>query len=325
MTSSIDAAAGLGQKTPEESSCPDDHIPELQIRVFGGFDACLDGVPIDSAYSRQRRVQALMSILALNPGQELYSDYLADSIWPLSTLDKKRHCFYNLWYISTRAVYRGKREDNPYFERRQRTCRLLESHLHTDVQDVERACEDLMQRDLDPAGAMEAYRRLQVAYRGDLLPGETENPIIIRARSDWRDRVSGALSAATQSMMERGDDRTALWLATAACRVNGTREDVVRLRMELFSRMGMQAYAVRAYTELEDALKDQVGVAPSPQSVQMMRQVVDASGLGLTYQPRKSRRRGYAYPNERVGKAGKADFAAGEVLPVQVDLPVGPM
>ena len=36
------------------------------------FDVTLDGSPIDSVYSRQRRIQALMSILALNLGQELF-------------------------------------------------------------------------------------------------------------------------------------------------------------------------------------------------------------------------------------------------------------
>lgn len=327
MTSSLDAAAGLEQETPEELSCPDSkrHIPTLEIRVFGGFDARLDGVPVDSSYSRQRRVQALLGILALNHGQELYSDYVADSIWPRSTVDKKRHCFYNLWYIATHAVYQGKRADNPYFERRQWTCRLLDTHLHTDVEEVERACDDLMCGDLDPTSALEAYRRLQAAYRGDLLPGETENPIIIRARTEWRERVSGALSAAAQAMMDRGEERTALWMATVASRLSGMREDVVRLRMELFSRMGMQAYAVRAYNELEDLLQDRVGVGPSPQSVQMMREVVDAGNLGLAFQPKSTRRRGRARTGEQADKAGKADFAFGDALPAQTDFVIGPM
>jgi DNA-binding SARP family transcriptional activator len=274
--------------TSHAHECEGKHVPLLEIRVFGGFSATLDGQPVDSRCTRQRRVQALMSILALSHGQDLYSDYLADSIWPRSTPEKKRRCFYNLWYIATHAVHEGRREDNPYFERHHRTCCLLDAHVATDVQEVEDACGQLNRSDLEPVGAMQAYQRLQAAYRGDLLPGELENPIILRARKDWRERVCGALSSAAQRMMEQGEDRTALWFATAACRLSGMREDVVRLRMELFSRMGMQAYAVRAYTELEDYLRNEVGMPPSPQSVQMMQQVVDSGKLGITFAPSPS-------------------------------------
>lgn len=323
MTYTTNAATGSGGGTPEDTPCPDSHIPTLEIRVFGGFDASLDGVPIDTPGARQRRVQALISILALHHGRELFSDYLADSIWPRSTQEKKRNCFYNLWYVSTHAVCAGKRGENPYFERRQGTCRLLDTHVRTDVQEVERACDDLMQRDLDPMRAIDAYRRLQLAYRGDLLPGEVENSIIIRARRDWRERVCGALSTAAQSMMDCNEDRTALWMATVACRLSGMREDVVRLRMELFAKMGMQAYAVRTYNELESFLKDELGVQPSPQSIQLVREMVDASNWVVAKPPRPPRRRGVG--KAQVGQQKKADFAFGDALPVQTEILSKPM
>ena len=333
MTGNIDAATQTDGREGTGRPSSGEHVPILRVRVFGGFDVTLDGSPLDSVYSRQRRIQALMSILALNLGQELFCDYLADSIWPRSTIDKKRHSFYNLWYLTTRSVYGGKRDENPYFERRQGTCRMLGAHVHTDVQDVERACVDLMQHDLAPYDALEAYRRLQEAYRGDLLPGEMENAIIIRARRDWRERVSGALSSAAQNMMKRGEDRVALWMATAACRLSGMREDVVRLRMELLAKMGMQAYAVRTFNELEDYLHDEVGMAPSPQSVQLIQQVVDASDLNfaLAAQAPPSRRRGArnqvpAKPARREPKRQeKAEFACGDALPVQAGYYQRPM
>ena len=325
MKSNKDAADELGRDAGEGESCPESPIPTLEIRVFGGFDALLGGEPIDSRYSRQRRIQTLLTILALNHGQELYSDYLADSIWPRSVEKKKRHCFDNLWYLATHAIYDGKRESNPYFERRVGTCRMLDAHVRTDVERIDSACIDLMRRDLDPVRALEAYRRLQRAYRGDLLPGETENAIIIRARHDWNERVTGALSAAAQTMRDCGEDRTALWFATVASRLSGMREDVVRLRMDLLSRMGMQAYAVRAYHELEDYLQQSVGMQPSPQSIAMMRQVVDASDLGLVLSEGTSsrrRRREQAMPASR---QQKAEFAFGDALPLQSEHIARPM
>lgn len=293
MTGNIHAAPECASECVEHPEADGKRIPLLEIRVFGGFDVLIDGKPVESSCVRQRKVQTLLGILALNNGQELYSDYLARSIWPRSAPDKQKHCFYNLWYLVTHAVFDGPREENPYFARHQGTCRLMAEHVHTDVQDVQRACDDLMDASLDPVRAIEAYRRLQASYRGDLLPGETENAIVLRARMDWRERVSDALSAAAMSMVDQGEDRTALWLATVACRLSGLREDVARLRMRLFAKMGMQAYAVRAYNELQDTLRDELGMAPSPQSVQVIQQVVDSGGMeyALTSSGGSSRRR----------------------------------
>ena len=322
MTGNIHAAPEFGLDDSRRLAPAENHIPVLEIRVFGGFDICLDGVPIEAPCVRQRRIQALFGILALNHGQDLYSDYLAESIWPRSTVAKQKHCFYNLWYLTTHAVYDGPREENPYFDRHQGTCRLIDAHVHTDVEEVERACDDLMDESLDPVRAIEAYRRLQASYRGDLLPGEAENGIILRAREDWREHVSDALSAAAFSMIERGEERTALWLATVACRLSGLREDMARLRMRLFANMGMQAYAVRAYNELKDTLQDEVGMTPSPQSVQLIQQVVDANALeyALSSGGIPSRRRG-----AQRGRKNAGQHAAAELLPMAFARPRKPM
>lgn len=319
------SGAGFAMEVPWSIAVPmQERVPVLELRVFGGFDARVGGQPIASSYARQRKIQTLMSILALHHGEELYSDYVADSMWPRSTTVKKRHCFYNLWYLATHAFYEGEREDNPYFERRTLTCRLRDEHVRTDVQAVDDACMDLMRHGLEPREALEAYQRLQAAYRGDLLPAEMENAIIIRARQEWRERVSGALSAAAQSMMDAGDDRTALWLATVACRISGMREDVVRLRMELFSKMGMQAYAVRAFNELEEVLRSEVGMGPSPQSVQLMQEVAGVSGVPLAAPRPAPRRRGISRKAERERRA-KADFPFGDALPARADIAGRPM
>lgn len=320
MNGNANMISKAGEEAREDPSREAGAVPVLELRVFGGFDAYLGGKPVDSPSVRQRRVQTLFGILAVNHGQELYSDYVADSIWPRSSPEKKRHCFYNLWYLATRAVYAGRREDNPYFERRQYTCRLLDGHVRTDVEEVELACRDLARPDLTPAGALEAYRRLQRAYRGDLLPGEAENAIVIRARRDWRERVADALSTAAHALMAQGEDRTALWLATAASRLSGLREDIARLRIRLYAKMGMQAYAVRTFNELEDFLRDEVGMRPSPQSFQLMRQVVDAGDLELAISAGSSpRRRGKA--GARGGGDGrkKARPAFGDALPARAD------
>ena len=87
--------------------------------------------------------------------------------------------------------------------------------------------------------------------------------------------------------------------------------------------MGMQAYAVRTFNELESFLKDEMGIPPSPKSVQLVREVVDASDWPVTVTSRQTRRRGK--DKDRVEQQKKAGFACGDVLPIQTEFFVRPM
>lgn len=266
---------GSGPAHGQETGAPDaSHRPVLRVNVFGRFEAIFDGEPIVTPDMGQRRIKTLLGILALNHGQELYCSYIAESIWPDSTPSKQRNCFYNLWYRMVHAVLPEGADRASYFSRQQYSCSLLDGNVETDVAEVEQACRDLTSPDLEPAMAVDAYRRLQQAYLGDLMPGERENAIVLRSREAWRDRVADALLASATQLRSLGEIPMALWLVKAACRVDDMREDLVRLRMRLLIDLGRPSAAVRVYDEMRMHLLSQVGVAPSRESYELVREVI---------------------------------------------------
>ena len=268
----------------------------LRVGVFGRYELEFGGVVLDNAEVRSRRLKTLMGILALNHGKELYCEYIADSIWPSSPPVKQRNCFYNLWYRLMKSVLPPDANRNLYFSREQYSCSLLDDYVETDVEQVERACLDLSDPMITPASAIDAYQRLQRSYLGELLPGENENPIIVRARGEWRDRVADALARAADALRAAGEAPTALWLVKAACRVDMHREDLVRMRMRLLIDMGRPSAALMAYDEMLDNMMTQVGVAPSQQSTELVKEVVDTIPVdwrnAKCYQKKRRRRSG---------------------------------
>lgn len=267
-------------------------VPILRINVFGRFEVRYGDEVVSSSNARSRRLKTLMGILALNHGRELYCDYLAESFWPNSPAQKQRNCFYNLWYQMMRTVPEGA-DKTLYFARQQYSCRLLDDYVSSDVADAERACDDLCVADLDPVQAVDAYRRLQRSYCGDLLPGEYANGIVLRSRAEWREKVVDSLFSAAKQLRAKGEPSIALWMVEAASRVDGMREDLVRLRMRLLIDLGRPSAALRVYDDMRLNLMHEVGTGPSAQSSQLVKELVDA--IPIEYQSpimRTSRRRG---------------------------------
>lgn len=264
------------EKARSSEAAPHENpVPELEINVFGGYEVLLGGKPLEDATVYQRRVKLLLGILAVNQGKELYCDYVASSIWPDSNYEKRRKGFYNVWWMLMRAICPGTRAaDNPYFQRHNLTCCLMDGTVLTDAKQILGAGAVLSDSALDASTAMQAYRQLQQAYKGELIPGEDENPIILRARGEWRDFVCESLYRGALTLKLQGDYQTALWLVQAACRVDPYREDILRLRMRMLIDAGRSAAALQAYNDARALFDATVGVPLSPKTDELYVEIV---------------------------------------------------
>jgi DNA-binding SARP family transcriptional activator len=53
----------------------------VSIRLLGGFEAFVDGAPVDGAW-RLRKARELVKLLALAPGHRLHREQAMDVLWP---------------------------------------------------------------------------------------------------------------------------------------------------------------------------------------------------------------------------------------------------
>lgn len=239
-----------------------DGIPELRINVLGGFELLIGGCPVESKALRRQKVKNLAAVLALYVGRELNCDHLADLFWPKSPRKKQRHNFYNLWALLHGALTL-ENGDEPYLVRNQNTCKLSRFGVSSDISEVSDLCDRLQFDAMDADEALNAYRELQELYRGDLLPGEVENGVIVRERLLYRERVIDALFVRAMQSHRQAQDQCALWFAQAALRLDPSREDICQLVMHINLDAGCTSSAVKAYNDLRAYLTEEFGLDPS--------------------------------------------------------------
>jgi predicted ATPase len=60
----------------------DDRTPAVRIRLLGGFELNVDGVPVPDASWRLRKARTLLKLLALAPGHRLHREQAIEVLWP---------------------------------------------------------------------------------------------------------------------------------------------------------------------------------------------------------------------------------------------------
>lgn len=55
--------------------------PSVDVRVLGGFEVLVDGVPLAARWETRRACQ-LVQLLALAPGHRLLRDQIMEAFWP---------------------------------------------------------------------------------------------------------------------------------------------------------------------------------------------------------------------------------------------------
>ena len=66
---------------------PDLAAPSLILRLFGPFEALLDGAPLPGL--RRRQARWLLALLALRAGREVERAWLAGLLWPENAEDRR--------------------------------------------------------------------------------------------------------------------------------------------------------------------------------------------------------------------------------------------
>ena len=246
--------------------------PPLRVNLLGGFEILVEGVPYAHPALHRQKVKSLLAVMVLSEGREVGIEHLERLLWPRGSAEKNRNNFNNLWSLLRRALAPESDEDCPYLARYQGVCKVVRGLVDSDVAELHRICDAFLFLDPDFDQAVELYRRLQRIYRGDLLPGEVENPVVLRERDRWRDRTVDALQAMALSLKEQGSLHEALRFTQAALTLDPGREDIVRVEMRLALDLGNPARAFAALAGLKHALREQFGLDPSPETLELARE-----------------------------------------------------
>jgi DNA-binding SARP family transcriptional activator len=255
-------------------------VPKLALYLLGPPIIELDGQAVQLG---RRKAVALLAYLALT-GQPHSRDALATLLWPeldqsgargqfRRTLSLLNRTLGEEWLAVDRETAQWAPEGEAWIDvERLREClAACAAHGHPSAQACTE-CVPLLTEAID-------------LYRDGFLTGFTlpNAP----AFDEWqffegeevRDQVADALQRLARWHGERGEHEAAIPYARRWLALDPLHEPAQRELMMLYARSGQRAAALRQYAECERVLKEELGVSPSPETVQLYELIRDREDL----------------------------------------------
>jgi DNA-binding SARP family transcriptional activator/tetratricopeptide (TPR) repeat protein len=249
----------------------------VRVRVLGGFEVTVDGVPVPLTAWRSRQARTLVKILAARRGRPVTRSHLCGLLWPDDDPAKTGHRLSVLL-----ATVRGVLDP----ERRWPAEQYVASDLTGVWLDLRRAQVDALDlvRDADQAAdllargdeerAGEILTDIDARYAGDAFDEEPDaewaDGLREEARAAWMRSVRLLVSARNRA--GRGADSPALLVRLLAA--DPYDEQAHRLLVRALARSGRHGEAQRAFGRWADAMREID--APLP----------EASAVGAVLTPR---------------------------------------
>ena len=230
----------------------------LRIRLLGGFRSELDSRMVGDDEWRTGRARAVIKLLVLAPGHRRHREELIDLLWP--DLDPEAGSA-NL----RKAVHFARRALSAEHLRHRADVLALEAEeLWVDVDAFVAAADE---------GRAEQALEL---YSGDLLPEDRFEPWTEEPRAIYRMRFQGLLLDHAAELERIGDARRASELLERLVGLDPLNEEAVLGLMRAHARAGRRHLALRQYSRIEAALREELGVEPGSELSQLRAEI--ASG-----------------------------------------------
>ncbi len=233
--------------------------PSFEVRLFGGFEARVNGSPLPPL--RSRREQWLLALLVLRQAKEVSRDWLAGTLWPDNTEEQA------LFYLR-KSLSNLRRALGPEARR------VLSPSLRTVRLDLSGAYSDVAAFDQAVAAAaksetpIDALGEAATHYRGQILPDcEEEWAVIERGLREQTyftalERLAGLSDAAT----------AVRWLRLLVA-ADPYRESAHRSLMQALADCGDRAAVTVVHRELETLLRNDINASPSPETEALYREL----------------------------------------------------
>lgn len=269
-----------------------DGKPLCRVRLFGGLEVSVGDRAVRDRDWKKRKARTVFTMLVLRRGQELPRDQILDAVWPELPDDRAKNNFYVAWSVMKMAL--GGEDaasgPSPYVENKGGRCRIVRDAVRSDVDEFEEHLAAA--RDAEVAGnidaAIDAYERLSVIYRAELLPGDLYDEWFAPYRERYRFEFIAAMLRMVDLQLGRDEPCEALVYARRALAVDPFREDLYQSLLRCQIAAGQRSAAIETFLQCRAQLADELGLDPSSETVALYQQILvmeerpryDTFGLG---------------------------------------------
>lgn len=224
------------------------HRPTRCVWLLGGMrvEHAGSALPVTGP-----KLQALLALLALNPGRPFTRAALADCLWPDAAPERVRATLSDLLYRLRQALGPGWLSSEAGL-----ISLRAGPELWVDVEQFER---------LAAHEAAEAAQAAAALYGGELLPELFDDWLVVRRAALHERLVACLLRVGASAEASDALDR-ALTAYQRAAQADPLGEDAVRGLMRVHGRAGRRRQALQHYTQLCQLLAVELGAAPQPET-----------------------------------------------------------
>lgn len=265
------------QAAGEARAAPAAAEPYLVVRCLGAFELRRGGVLVTPEMVRRRKALTLLKVLLVHAGRPVSCEALGEALWPGASPGLAAGRLHVVVHALRRVLEPGGPARRASFVRSTHDAYRLEAggSFWLDVSAFEAAVA--RGRSAERSGALDeaiaAYEAAADLYRGHLLEDEPGADWCELERGHLREMLLDVLTGLGALHAREGDLDRSIRCCRRALRVDPLREQVHRRLIESLWRAGRRDEALRQYRACREVLRQELGVAPLPETDRLAERV----------------------------------------------------
>jgi DNA-binding SARP family transcriptional activator len=249
----------------------------LRIRMLGQFQAWHQA---ENLTWPTHKSKALFQILLIEAGRLVPTDQLLEYLWPDLPPPKAQN---NLW-VTISQLRRALQPNSP--------ARARSAYIHKQGEGYRFNSESdywldgdafathlaAAQAATDLTASIKDWEAARILYQGEYLEDEPYAEWAQIPRIHWRRRYVQLLVNLAQAQGKNGRYQQAIAHCREILTLDNTNETAYRLLMHCHAALGERATALQVYNEAEQALQDEIGVEPMPETAELALQIQQLEG-----------------------------------------------
>ena len=262
------------QRAPSRRSVAPDALPKrtsvLRANFFGHFEVFCEEEPLP--LGRNGKALTILKYLLANRSRPVSQDHLMGWLWPESNLKKARWSLNSAIHGLRKLL--GSCPSSSSSEHPASHVVLEEGYyrlcpdvmLSTDVEEFETSYEEglTLEKEGRLAEASERFEGAIALYRGDYLVEDLYEDWTMVERERLVNAYVDMLGRLACHSMEAGRHQESIRACYRVLEKDRCHEDSHRLLMRCYAHLGLRARALRQYRLCEEALGQEYGLSPSP-------------------------------------------------------------
>lgn len=239
--------------------------PAVHVFALGGFRVTVRGQPVEDHAWHRKAARQLFKCLLSRTGRRMTRDEVFDLFWPESDPDAASSNLRSTIHAMRRALEPSNRDGgiDIVFGDRDSVWLRPDAELWVDADEFERATQAAW-RSSDPLALLEQASGL---YVGQYLPDDLYEDWATERRDRLKQNWAELQIRLSHEIERRGDADAATRPLQRLLQLEPCDERGAQEAMQLFARLGRRQEAHRVYQRLVLALKDELGVEPSDETV----------------------------------------------------------